>query len=202
MMMRTIMNNKERFISLIKSIPAKAENITAFLNKLENSDFYTAPASTRYHHSYEGGLLEHSLNVYDNLCKLNEMMGCGYSDDTLKIVGLLHDISKMNFYEEYIQNKKVYSPSGTKHDNLGNFEWISEPAYKVKDAENRFVFGYSGQTSEFMIRTFFDISYIESAALMQTGLGSDIGFNPDVMGAYPLACLLYTADMLDMYIAK
>ena len=62
------MDNKERFISLCNSI--KREGIADLMEWVDNSDFYKAPASTRFHGSYEGGLLQHSLNVYDELKRL------------------------------------------------------------------------------------------------------------------------------------
>ena len=57
------MTNKERFIELLRS--TKREGIEKLIDFLEKTDFFTAPASTRFHSSYEGGLLQHSLNVYD-----------------------------------------------------------------------------------------------------------------------------------------
>ena len=59
------MTNKERFIELLRS--TKREGIEKLIDFLEKTDFFTAPASTRFHSSYEGGLLQHSLNVYDCL---------------------------------------------------------------------------------------------------------------------------------------
>ena len=62
------MTNKERFLQLFSKIDrAGKEDLVAWL---EQSDFFTAPASAKYHCSYEGGLVEHSLNVYDALVKL------------------------------------------------------------------------------------------------------------------------------------
>ena len=62
------LNEKERFLSLCSAI--HREGIDGLMDWLESSDFYTAPASRRYHGSYQGGLLEHSLNVYDELKRL------------------------------------------------------------------------------------------------------------------------------------
>lgn len=61
-------DNKKRFIDLLKS--TKREGIDKLIDFLEKTDFFTAPASTRFHSSYEGGLLQHSLNVYDCLLDL------------------------------------------------------------------------------------------------------------------------------------
>ena len=93
--------NKERFISIVNSINRERFNKEQVINKLNNSDFFNAPASTKYHAHYAGGLCEHCLNVYDNLVKIVEMKGMAIDNDSLKIVALFHDLSKMNFYETY-----------------------------------------------------------------------------------------------------
>ena len=99
------MTNKERFIEIFKTKIKRegSENLLNFLQS-EACDFFTAPASTKYHGAYEGGLLEHSLNVYDCLCdilsrpRIKEQYGIEYSDESIAIVALLHDICKVNFY--------------------------------------------------------------------------------------------------------
>lgn len=58
---------KERYLELLRTI--KREGIEELIKYLESSDFFTAPASTKFHGDYEGGLLEHSLKVYDILCE-------------------------------------------------------------------------------------------------------------------------------------
>ena len=72
------------------------------LDWLTQSDFFTAPASTRFHGNHEGGLLEHSLNVYHCLVGLIEHAGLKeqYSDETVAIVSLLHDACKVNYYKK------------------------------------------------------------------------------------------------------
>lgn len=67
------MTNKERFIELLRS--TKREGIEKLIDFLEKTDFFTAPASTRFHMSCEGGLLQHSLNVYDCLAGLGTTTG-------------------------------------------------------------------------------------------------------------------------------
>ena len=97
--------NKKEFIDLINSITREFDK-DRLIDWLENkSDFFHAPASTRYHESFEGGLCDHSLNVYYSLRNLMESYRSyftyqdkdgntidKYDDDTLKIVGVLHDI--------------------------------------------------------------------------------------------------------------
>ena len=97
-----IEKNKREFIELISTIHRDGAKIDKLIDKLCSSDFFTAPASTNYHCGYVGGLCEHSLNVYHNLVSIAKdkpiLYGC--EDDSIKIVALLHDISKMNIYEK------------------------------------------------------------------------------------------------------
>ena len=96
----------EEFRNLISSI--NRDGIDNLMNFIEKTDFYTAPASTRFHGSYEGGLLEHSMKVYEILKHKVEysIMNIDVSEDTLKIIALLHDICKVNFYKVDYRNAK------------------------------------------------------------------------------------------------
>ena len=98
-----VVENMEQFKNLIKSITREGANIDKLLDKLERSDFYTAPASTKYHGAYPGGLVDHSLCVYYNLKSLveNKHLTDTISEDSIKIVALLHDLDKMNKYTIY-----------------------------------------------------------------------------------------------------
>ena len=102
------MTAKERFIEIYNQNITRegADKLLDFL--LNGSDFFTAPASTRYHGAHEGGLVEHSLNVYDCLKdmvgRLNERYGIEYSDESVAIAALLHDVCKVNFYKTSYRN--------------------------------------------------------------------------------------------------
>jgi len=202
---REIEENKETFIGLVKSIQ-RPGHIDKLLTKLEESDFYTAPASTKYHAAYKGGLVDHSLNVYYNLCSLIKNKHIeDYDEDTIKIVALFHDISKMNYYESYFMNKKVYKDNGTKSDNVGRFDWESIEAYKTKDAEERFVLGNHAENSAFMINKYFSLSAEEySAILNHMGSCDNHMFYGDnyatAFGRYKLAALLHVADMISTFV--
>ena len=105
-----IEKNKQEFISLINSVDREGVRKEELINKLVASDFFIAPASTKYHGSYPGGLCDHCLCVYHNLKSLVETK---HLQDTIGInsiiiVSLLHDFSKMNFYKRDYRNKKVY----------------------------------------------------------------------------------------------
>ena len=88
----------------------KRDGADVLLDWLKKSDFFTAPASTKYHGAYEGGLLEHSLNVYD--CLLGELASMNmtdkYSKETVAIVSLLHDVCKIGLYISEPKNQKTY----------------------------------------------------------------------------------------------
>ena len=85
---------KQEFIHLLSFV--ERDGVQSLLEWLESTDFYTAPASTKYHGAYAGGLLEHSLNVFRRLVKR-----CPAADmDTLTITALLHDVCKIHLYEK------------------------------------------------------------------------------------------------------
>lgn len=91
------MTNKERFVSLCENIHREGkEDLMAWLEK---SDFFSAPASTRFHGSYAGGLLEHSLNVYNELKRLLQVYPeVQANEETICIISLFHDLCKVGFY--------------------------------------------------------------------------------------------------------
>ena len=95
---------KEEFIELLKS--TNREGMEKLLAFLEKSDFYTAPASTRFHGNFEGGLLEHSMKVYEIFKEKVKNSGLNVPEETVKIAALLHDICKTNFYKTDYRNAK------------------------------------------------------------------------------------------------
>ena len=204
-----IQKNKEEFISLINSINREF-NKERLIDWLENkSDFFTAPATTKYHCAYEGGLCEHSLNVYYALKNLNygympELVATSeeieqgihkykYDEDTLKIVGLFHDISKANYYEIFSRNVK---------DSSGN--WTQVLDYRVRD--DKFIYGSDEQNTEFMVSTFIPLTLDEKVALLHKSGGKAFDSTqeniPIIFNKYQLAVLLHCADMLSCYILE
>ncbi|MBQ3940533.1 MAG: hydrolase, partial [Oscillospiraceae bacterium] len=104
---------KEEFIRIYtENIQRKGADKLLEYMLSEESDFFTAPASTRYHGAYEGGLLEHSLNVYHCLKaylardRVREVYHMEYPEESIAICALLHDICKMNFYTVDFRNSK------------------------------------------------------------------------------------------------
>jgi len=199
--------NKQTFLDLLSQIKIEGADIAGLTNFLLTSDFFTAPASTLYHSHFEGGLCLHSLNVYNELIRLSNIYAPGkYDANSLLIVGLLHDLSKTNFYEKYTMNKKVYLPSGTKHDNLGKFDWFAMEAYKVKEVDERFIGGEHGTNSMFLISKYAPMTYEESVAIINhhfindnNGIIKDISA---IYNKYSLATLIHLADMVAVYLLE
>lgn len=204
-----IAENKKLFLDLVNSINVEGADLEGLIKYLEESDFFTAPASTVYHSAYKGGLCQHSLNVYFELQELYDKykkqgVELNYSEDTLKVVGLFHDISKVNFYESYVQNKKIYSENGSKSDNMGKFDWFSEEKYKVIEAHDRFVAADHGTNSYIILSRYIPMTEEEMVAIINHHSGMDNGCtNRDlsaILNRYSLAALLHIADYVATYI--
>lgn len=114
-----VLANKDKVINLLES--TERPGIDNVIDWLVKSDFFTAPASTRFHSNYEGGLIDHSLLVYELFKKKNEQYELGLSDSTVIICALLHDICKANFYVESTRNVKK------------DGKWTQVPYYGVED---------------------------------------------------------------------
>lgn len=174
----------------------KREGADKLLDYLRKSDFYTAPASSKFHGNYEGGLLQHSINVYNRLIKIvKEELGENYtekySNETLAIVALLHDLCKIHYYKTEYRNVK---------NERG--EWVKAPYFAVN---NTFPFGH-GEKSVFMINTFMRLSGEEAMAINwhMGGFDDRVRSNPNSMGEsfkiYPLCLFLHIADLTATYI--
>ena len=194
--------NKEKICNLLRNISRNGANVEGLIEKLEKSDYFTAPASTHFHNCCVGGLADHSLNVYYNLRRLveNKHLEDSISEESIIICGLLHDISKINYYERGIRNKKVYSENGSKWDDLGHYDWISEEVWSVIPENKRFIYGNHEENSEFMIRQFIPLRVAESAAILNHHAGKDDNSTSanicSIFHKYPLANLLHVADMI------
>lgn len=201
-----IAENRKFIIETLSGIKREGANIDKLITKLDSSDFFTAPASTRYHNAIKGGLADHSLNVYYNLRSLvkNKHLEKEISEESIIICGLLHDISKINLYEPSARNKKVYSESGSKYDQLGRFDWVSEMSWARVPEHERFQYGNHEETSEYMIRCFMPLTVEESVAILHHhgGKGYDSS-NQNIsymMSVNPLLTLLHTADMISTFV--
>ena len=144
------MTNKERFIELYNS-NIKREGADKLLDYLMKSDFFTAPASARFHSSYEGGLCDHSLNVYDclkgylNSERAKEKYGFTYSEESIAIVALLHDLCKIGVYKKGFRNVKDDSGAWKKVDT---FEYDDQLPYGHGEKSVYIITGYMRLTRE------------------------------------------------------
>ena len=183
------MTDKERFIDIYKRCIKRegAEELLEYLTGPQ-SDFFTAPASTRYHNSCRGGLVNHSLNVYDCLCdivsrdKMKEY-GCVPSEETIAIVSLLHDICKVNFYKESTRNVK--DENGT---------WQKVPYFEIDD---KLPYGH-GEKSVYIITGFMRLTREEAFAIRYHMGYSNDAVARDVSAAFAMFPLCYAVSCADM----
>ena len=181
-----IEQNKQDFVNILKN-NVQREGVDKLLEWLETTDFYTCPASTKYHLSEEGGLCQHSLNVYERLEKLmiTEYGEDGYNKESVALCGLLHDICKNNYYKVEMRN--------VKEDGV----WVQKPYYTVDD---QLPYGH-GEKSVYIINGFVRLTREEAVAINWHMGGFDVrvqGGSLDYSRAYnkyPLAILLHIADL-------
>ena len=195
--------NVERFEQLLRS--TKRDGIEGLIDFIRKSDFYTAPASTRYHSCHEGGLLEHSLNVYDCLnakCKSELWSEMNVTEANIIITALLHDLCKSYYYGTEIKNKKVYSEHGTKSDSNGRFDWVSAPAYVVDD---KIPYGH-GEKSVMMIEEFIKLEPVERYAIRWHMGFTEPKESWNTLGVairkYPLVLAMHTSDLEATYLLE
>lgn len=180
---------KEEFIELLRS--TKREGIEEIIQFIEKTDFYKAPASTRFHGNYEGGLLEHSMKVYEILKHKVEkaIVDLNVSDDTVIIIALLHDICKVNYYKVDYRNAK---------NERG--EWEKVPYYTVDDT---IPYGH-GEKSVMMLTEYMKLTSEEKYAIRW-----HMGFTEpkevyNTLGQafkkYPVALMLHEADLEATYL--
>ena len=179
---------KEEFLNLLRGI--NREGMDNLIEFIEKTDFFVAPASTRFHGSYEGGLLEHSLKVYELLKEKikNSSIPIEVSEDSVKIIALLHDICKVNFYKVDYRNAK---------NAMGEREKV--PYYTVNDM---IPYGH-GEKSVMMLTEYIKLTVEEKYCIrwhmgftepkeLYTTLGM-------AFKKYPLALLVHEADFEATY---
>ena len=189
------MSPREEFLEIYRKYITRegADKLLDYLLS-PSSDFFTAPASTRYHGSREGGLCEHSLNVYHCLRayldrpEVKEQYGLSFSNETVAIVALLHDLCKVNCYK--VSQRNVKDADG---------RWKSVPYYEFDD---QLPYGH-GEKSVYIASGYMRLSRDEAFAIRY-----HMGFSQDTdarnvgaaFAAYPLAMALYIADMEATYL--
>lgn len=176
------MTDKEHFIDIVRT-NIHRDGIEHIMEWLEESDFYEAPASTRFHDNFKGGLCRHSINVYYHLWHLNRAYNTNFSTESITIVSLFHDLCKVNCY--------TIEKRWRKDDNQ---KWEQYETYKWDEREK---YGGHGAKSVFLVQRYMPLSFDEAAAI-QSHMGVENGNCNAILDAYrvnSLAFLLHVADM-------
>ena len=191
------MSKKDEFIDLYNKYIHRegADKLLEYLLS-KASDFFTAPASTRYHGSYEGGLVEHCINVYSCLKdylsrdRVKGLYGMQFDDESIAIVALLHDLCKVNCYKP-----------GTRNVKDENGIWQTVATYEYDD---RLPYGH-GEKSVYIITGFMKLTREEAFAIryhMGFSGAEDKRNVGDAFEQFPLAFALCTADMEATYFVE
>ena len=172
------------------------------------NDFFTAPASTKFHGAYKGGLCEHSLDVYRMAVKMANSMEDEIRHayeclpnrkydreafmESLTVAALFHDICKVNFYGESSRNVK----------NKETGQWESKPVYIV---DERFPFGGHGGKSVYILQYYLRDLKKEEAIAINCHMGFSEGPNNiyTIANAFhfsPLAWIVHAADEAATYL--
>ncbi len=189
----TVQARADEFRGLVRE-HIHRDGIGNLMKYLETTDFFVAPASTRYHGAWEGGLCEHSLNVYRALNRFcsaaTEPYGWEYSSETLAVVSLFHDICKTGCYGVEMRNRK---------DETGT--WVKVPYYTFNDP---LPYGH-GEKSVYILSGFIRLSREEAFAIRY-----HMGFSNDdsksnvgkAFEMFPLAFAMSVADMESTYFVE
>ena len=188
------MSAREEFIEIYQT-HIHREGSAALLDYLQNkSDFFTSPASARFHGSYPGGLCDHSVNVYHCLAdylarpRVQELYGLEYDPESVAIVSLLHDICKVGCYRAGTKNVK----------NEATGQWEKVPTYFFED---KLPYGH-GEKSVYIISGFMRLTREEAMAIrwhMGFSGTEDARTVGQALQQFPLAFALATADMEASY---
>ena len=182
---------KERFVELIKKTERRGnDNLIEYLET--KTDFFTAPASSKFHNNFMGGLLEHSLNVYDNFSKLLDMKDIHMEEDSIILSSLLHDLCKCNYYIKDVRNRKV-------DGKWEQYEvWTSSKNLSVP-------LPHSSRSIR-IIRNFIPLKFIEELTIfyhMGPYGGEDYDYRnllKQVNEQHPETLLFYIADLMSSYL--
>lgn len=185
-----IEENKERIISILRENVTR-KGIDKLIDWLEKTDFFDAPASTKFHSAYAGGLAQHSLNVYEVFMDKHFDENID-NKESVAIVTLLHDLCKANFYKVSKRNQKI------------DGRWQEVDFYTIEDV---FPYGH-GEKSVFLIERFMRLN-IEEACAIRWHMG---GFDDSVKAGsfslstafekYPLCVKTHLSDLEASYLRE
>lgn len=185
---------QEEFVEIFNKY-IKREGSENLLDWLITTDFFTAPASSKFHSAYEGGLCQHSINVFNRYVKLLTMeYGENFTDkismETVAIISLLHDLCKVNFYKVEYRNVKV------------DGQWTQQPYYTIEDS---LPYGH-GEKSVYIISGFMRLTREEAMAINWHSGGFDERVKggsygmADAYYKFPNAMIFHTADLMATYL--
>lgn len=188
------MEAKEEFLEIFYD-NIDRDGADKLLEWLERSDFFTAPASTRRHNAFKGGLCQHSLNVYKRFVKILESeYGQEWykkvSPESVAIMGLLHDVCKVDTYVEDVKNVKV------------DGRWEQKPYYKLEDS---LPYGH-GEKSVYILSAFMRLTREEALAInwhmgeYDARVQNGTYMMAEVFYKYPICFLLHLADLTATYL--
>lgn len=185
---------QEQFVSIFTKY-IKRDGSDNLLDWLITTDFFTCPASSKFHSAYEGGLCEHSIKVFNRFVKLLTMeYGENFTDkismESVAIISLLHDLCKVNFYKTEYRNVKV------------DGQWIQVPYYTIEDS---LPYGH-GEKSVYIISGFMKLTREEAMAINWHSGGFDDRVRggsyamADAYYKFPTAMLFHSADIMATYL--
>ena len=191
-----IQANKERFCQLLRA--TERENIDYVIEDLEALGFFTAPASVRNHFNFPGGLVQHSLNVYDaamavrrQMCELRPSLADELPEASIAIAALLHDVCKAELYTMVNRKRK---------NEIGMWEDVKE--YQI--GYENFPMGHGEKSVIMLLRSGLDLEDAEALAirwhmgpweLNSASIDQDRNYRA-AQAFSPLVPLIHTADTL------
>lgn len=186
------MGYKEEFEEIFQS-KIKRNGAAELLAWLNSTDFFTAPASTKFHCACLGGLVQHSVSVYHVMMEKHFDPETD-SEESFAICALLHDVCKAQFYKKGTRN--------VKNEETG--AWEKRLFYSIEDS---FPYGH-GEKSVFLIERFLRLKTSEAIAI-RWHMG---GFDDSAKGGsfaisqayekYPIAVKLHLSDLESTYLRE
>ena len=159
---------------------------------VNDTDFLTAPASTKFHGNFPGGLLMHSYNVTKRMTELSKLNGISNhetTDESIALTGIFHDLCKVNTYKRPAEN----SNATTIYNSSNPF------GYQNKE---ELVTGFHGPKSVFILQKYINLKNWEATAIMCHMGNFESKDSSKVFETNHLAWILHAADEASTFIDK
>jgi hypothetical protein len=181
-------NNEIKFMEMLSLLNIDLTELSKLLDQI---DYFNKPLSAQYNGAYPGGLCEYALRFAHELGILcNAYFPGRYSEVDVIKVALFKDIYKATMYEAYMKN--------VKDEETG--QWMTVPAFKTKEGNNRPVYGELGFSSYMQIRDIVPLTTEQIEAIVYSRISDFAPDIHDVFRSYPLVALSRMAEMAAMYI--